>query len=106
MQSVRKMNQSGKQLPTTVEQAVDRLISELPFSEKMKIANMGKGNLMDLYFSLSVDIEAKFCIWENKALLDSCHTASGDKVFYAEEASFIIIMELWKRLQKIRKYEI
>jgi hypothetical protein len=48
-----------------------------------------------------VDIEDKFRIFENQALLESCRTLSEDKYFFAEEAAFIIIVELWKRLQKI-----
>ena len=65
------------------------------------MTNTGKGNLMDLYFSLSVDIEDRFCLWENKALVESCRAVSGDEYFFVEEASYIIIMELWKRLQKL-----
>lgn len=93
------MTKSGKSLPTTVEQAVDRLISELPSEEKERIAKTDEWNLIDLYFSLSVDIEDKFCLWENKALVESCRAVSGDEYFFVEEASFIIIIELWKRLR-------
>ena len=93
------MIKSGKSLPTTIEQAVDCLISELPSEEKARIANTDKWNLIDLYFSLSVDIEDKFCLWENKALVESCRAVSGDECFFIEEASYIIILELWKRLR-------
>lgn len=93
------MTKSGKSLPTTVEQAVDRLISELPSEEKARIATTDEWNLIDLYFSLSVDIEDKFCLRENKALIESCRTVSGDEYFFVEEASFVIILELWKQLR-------
>lgn len=93
------MIKSGKSLPITLEQAVDRLISELPSEEKARIANTDKWNLIDLYFSFSVDIEDKFCLWENKALVESCRVVSGDECFFIEEASYIIILELWKRLR-------
>ena len=93
------MIKSGKSLPITVEQAVDRLISELPSEEKSRIANTDKWNLIDLYFSFSVDIEDKFCLWENKTLVESCRAVSGDECFFIEEASYIIILELWKRLR-------
>ncbi|CAB1062960.1 hypothetical protein D1BOALGB6SA_7742 [Olavius sp. associated proteobacterium Delta 1] len=94
------MIKSGKSLPTTVKQAVEWLISELPLEKKARIANTGEWNLMDLYFSLSADIEVKFCLQENTALVESCRAVSGDDYIFAEEASYIIITELWKRLQR------
>lgn len=97
------MIKSGKSLPITVEQAVEWLISELPLEEKARIANTAEWNLIDLYFSLSMDIEDKFCLWENKALVESCRAVSGDEYFFTEEGSYIIITELWKRLQRFYK---
>jgi len=97
------MIKSGQSLPITVQQAVDWLISELPLEEKARIANTGEWNLMDLYFSLSVDIEDKLCLRKNKALVESCRAVSGDGYFFYEEASYIIITELWKRLQRLYK---
>ena len=95
------MNQPDKILPTTVEQAVETIIADLPLREQVNIARRDKGHLMDLYFTLSVDIEDRFRIFENQALLESCRTLSEDKDFFAEEAALIIIVELWKRLQII-----
>lgn len=97
------MIKTGQSLPITVEQAVECLISELPVEEKARIANTGEWNLMDLYFSLSVDIEDKFYLRENKALVECCRAVSGDECFFYEEASYIIITELWKRLQRLYK---
>ena len=94
------MIKSGQSLPITVKQAVERLISELPLEKKARIANTGEWNLMDLYFSLSVDVEDKFCLQENKALVESCRAVSGDNHIFVEEASYIIITELWKRLKR------
>ena len=94
------MTKSGKSLPATVKQAVEWLISELPLEKKTRIAKTDKCNLMGLYFSLSVDIEDKFCNHENKALFESCRAVSGVDYFFTEEASHIIITELWKRLQR------
>jgi hypothetical protein len=98
---VKQMNQPDRILPTTVAQAVERLIADLPLREQVKIAGRDESHLMDLYFTLSVDIEDKFRIFENQSLLESCRMLSEDQDFFAEEAALIIIMELWKRLQKI-----
>lgn len=75
------MIESGKSLPITVKQAVEWLISELPIEKKVRIAKTGEWNLMGLYFSLGVDIEDKFCLHDNKALVESCRAVSGDDCF-------------------------
>ena len=90
----------SQSLPTTVEQSVEWLVSEMPSEEKARIANT---NLIDLYFSLSLEIEDKFCLWENKALVQSCRSISEDRYFLEQEASYIIITELWKSLQALYK---
>ena len=95
------MTKTEKSLPRTVEDAVDCLVSELPLKEKIRIAKLAEGNLMDLYFSISVDIEDRFCLWENKALVESCRALSGDETLFVEEASYIIISELRNRLLKL-----
>jgi hypothetical protein len=97
------MIKPDQSLPKTVEQAVEWLISELPLEEKTRIANTDEWNLMDIYFCLSVYIEDKFCLRENKALVESCRAVSGYEYFFYEEASYIIITELWKRLQRLYK---
>jgi len=71
--------------------------------EKLRIERMDQRDLMDLYFTLGVDIEDKFRIFKNEPLLESCRTLSEDNDFFTEEASLIIIVELWKRLQKLYK---
>ena len=63
--------------------------SELPLEEKARIANTSEWNLMDLYFSLSVDIEDKFCLQENETLAESCRAVSGDDYFFVQEATYL-----------------
>jgi hypothetical protein len=92
----------SESLPKTVEQAVEWLVSELPSEEKARI-KIGEWNLMDLYFSLSLYIEDQFRILENKDLVESCRSVSKDRYFLEEEASYIIIRELWKSLQGLYK---
>lgn len=99
------MIKSSKSLPKTVEQSVEWLVSELPSEEKARIET-GEWNLMDLYFALSVYIEDQFCILENKALVESCRSVSKDRYFLEEEASYIIIRELWRSLQGLYKWTI
>ena len=44
------MNEATKKLPRSVDQAVDRLTSELSLTEKSMIANMSEEELIDLQF--------------------------------------------------------
>ena len=96
------MDQNIKRLPQTVDQAVDRLLSELSFKEKTKIANIPKKDLACLHFSLGMHIRNKFELWsENKELIESCQLVSGDNYLHPDDASSVIIDNLWKRLQNL-----
>ena len=60
-------------LPRTVDEAVDRLIAELPLKDKIKIANMTEKDLITLQFTLGSYIGNEFGIWSgNRDLLYSC----------------------------------
>jgi hypothetical protein len=97
------MNQPGNPIPTSVKEAVDRLMLELSFKDKARIANMAEGDLIDLQFSLGEDIKYRFYLWSNTYLLESCRAVSGEDDVYATEACCIIIRELWKKLQETHK---
>jgi len=95
------MSEKNKRLPTTVDQAVDMLLSELSIEEKTKIANMSKDNLVNLHFSLGIYIRNEFKLWTgNKELLQSCRLLSGKQDLHVDDASSIIIEDLWEKLQE------
>jgi hypothetical protein len=87
--------------PKTVEEAVDRLISELDSKDKLKIANMKFDD--SVYFDANIHQYFKntFDVWHgSKDLLADCRTVSGKPIRDENEAEFVIIKTLWERLRE------
>jgi hypothetical protein len=93
--------------PRTVNDAVERLTSELALKDKVTIANMAETELSTLHANLGEYIRNEFDLWhDNKDLLtSSCFFVKRDDV-HVDEASSIIIRELWKRLRKTHKLRV
>jgi len=93
--------------PITVDQAVKRLISELSLKDKTTIANMAEIELSVLHMTIGEYIRNEYGLWSgNDDLLNSCcFFAKKDKVS-EDEASSIIIRELWKRLRDSHKLRV
>ena len=100
------MNQPSNNIPKTVDDAVQRLISDLPFKDKNTIANMDEADLINLHFSLGLSIRNRFLYPRNEQLLESCRFVSKDKYLYWDEVASVIIRELWKRLRETHKLRI
>ncbi len=94
-------------LPKTVDQAVDRLIGELPLKDKTTIANMAENDLITLQFTLGTYIGREFGIWSgNRQLMESCEIISGDVHLPPDFAPTVIIKELWSRLRETHKMRV
>jgi len=93
--------------PITVNQAVERINSDLSFKDKTTIANMAEVELSVLHATIGEYIRNEFGLWSgNKDLMTSCcFFAKKDKV-REDEASSIIIRELWKRLRESHKLRV
>jgi len=97
----------SSKLPRTVDQAVERLISELSFKDKTTIANMAEDDLITLQFSLGTYIGREFGIWSgNRQLLDSCSVISHDVHLHPDFAPSVIIKELWQCLRETHKLRV
>ncbi len=60
--------------PRSAEQAVDRLMTELPAKEKRAIHAMKKDDLIVLHFGLGLYIRNFYGLWRgNQALMQSTH---------------------------------
>ena len=87
--------------PRTVNDAVERLSSELALKDKVTIANMAEVELSTLHSNLGEYIRNEFDLWHNnKDLLTSCCFFVKRDDVYVDEASSIIIRELWKKLRQ------
>jgi hypothetical protein len=92
------------ELPKTVGQTVNILISELPLKDKAIFANMNFEDLSSLLLSLGEFIRNIFglCVG-NTELLESCRSICGEKTINPDHASMVIIIETWKKLQETHK---
>ena len=86
--------------PKTVDDAVTRLILELPLRDRNKIANMDEIELVSLHLTLGNYIRNTYKLWNNEALLDSCKLKFNIDNPHPDSASGLIIKELWKKLRK------
>jgi hypothetical protein len=94
-------------LPKTVDEAVKRLISEMPLKDKTTIANMAESELSLLHTNIGEYIRNEFGLWSgNKDLMASCCFFAKKENVNEDEASSIIIRELWKRLRETHKLRI
>ena len=100
------MNQARNDIPKTVDEAVQRLMSDLSLKDKNTIANMDEGDLINLHFSLGLSIRNRFLYPRNEQLLESCRFVSKDKYLHWDEAASVIIRKLWKRLRETHKLRI
>ena len=88
-------------LPQTVDEAVAKLLSELPLRDRIKIAKMSEPDLTHLHLTLGHYIREKFALWSgNDALMDSCRYMLHKYDIQAVDASELIIEELWKKLKE------
>ncbi len=86
--------------PDTVEQAVTRLIEELPLKDKTRLAAMTEMDLNHLHPSLGVYIKTNYRILTgNEKLMVSCRQAANDPELDADGAALVIIKKLWESLK-------
>ncbi len=89
-------------LPQTVEEAVDRLISELPSQDKNAIANLHEREFRFLSFTiLGVYIQNQFGLGSgNEALMDSCCSTVRVNELKFFDAATVIIQKLSQKLRE------
>ena len=96
---LKKKAPAALELPKTLDEAVAFLLSQLSSKQKMKIARLSEEGLMALRPSLGVYITDKFKLWGNEALVESCRRFSETTDMDPDQASVIIITEVWEKLQ-------
>jgi hypothetical protein len=93
-------------LPKTVDEAVNCLISKLTLKNKSTITQMSEDDLTNLRFTLGRHIRNRFLYPRNEGLLESCREVAGDKYLHWDQAASIIIRELWKKLRETHKLRV
>jgi hypothetical protein len=93
--------------PKTIDEAVERLIYNFDLEDKVKIAGMKLNDLMDLpanehaYFKKGLDL-----LSGNKELLSSCRSVSKEHVYNEDDAIFIVMEALWRKLRQTHKLRV
>ena len=105
--SLDPQKKNKKTAPQNVDQAVKRLISDLPLKDKATIANMSPGELPTLNSTLGRYIINNFSLMSgNPNLIKSCQMASKTKIQHEEDAAGVIINALWEGLQQTHKLRV
>jgi len=98
---------SAAEQPKTVQEAVERLVAELPLKEKTTIANMVEEELIQLHAYLGRFILDQFGLWSgNEKLSASCLAAAKYPLHDADDAVAVIVKELWQKLRQTHKLRI
>ena len=84
----------------TVELAVDKIMSDLSVYDRTKIANMNEKRLSLFHESYGIFIRNEFKIWINTPLQKSCCEVSGLPKVNPDQASYIILKELQKKIKQ------
>lgn len=83
-------------MPTTIDEAVDRLLIILTDTELQEIRNLPKDQLISLHFGLGISLRNAFGLLDPQSqLVAACPDVHPDDV------SMLIITELWLRLQNV-----
>ena len=94
------MNLFKERFPPTVELAVDKILSDLSVRDRTKIANLNEKRLMEFHVSFGIFIKNEFRLWGNEPLLKSCCEHSGLPNVNPDQASYIILKELQKKINQ------
>ena len=93
------INKVNGAYPANVGQAVQLLLYNLPFRQKVEVAIKTESELSKLQYSLGKYIQDEFGLDSNMSLIESCLPFSDNGVVNADDASQIIIKEFWKQLK-------
>lgn len=84
--------------PVTVEQAVERLVTEMDEKSKEAVRQTPREKLFRFHIGWGMGIRNAFGMWKgNTLLLESC---GGGKLVHPDDCSPIIIRAVWERLQR------
>jgi len=93
--------------PVSVDEAVSRIIVDIPLKDRVTIANMKKEALETLNSTLGIYIQER--IFKNDVdgkLFASCLSVSDKDKLDGSGVAFVIIEKLWEKLQKTHKMRI
>ena len=98
MGQMMRMDLFLEKYPPTVEQCVDKLIADMTFADKTRLANMNEAALIRFHDSYGVFLRSEFRLPGNDPLMKSCMAAAYMKTITPEQASYVIVKAIQERL--------
>ncbi len=92
------MNYFLEKFPPSIEKAVDRLASDMTFADKTRLANMNEAALIKFHQSYGIFLRNEFRLPGNDPLMASCMSTAYVDTMSPEQASYVILKALQKRL--------
>jgi len=95
--------------PKNVDEAIERIISELSEEDKKTLKNSAFNDLIQFHFSLGMWIRNRFGLWNYNKILaasliekfpESVIKLYDSKHVEPDSASMVIIEEVWRKLKK------
>ena len=93
------MNYFLDKFPPTVEQVVDKLVVDMTFADKTRLANMNEAALIRFHRSYGIFLRNEYRLPGNDPLMQSCMSTGFLKSITPEQASYVILKALQERLQ-------
>jgi len=94
-------------LPKTVDEAVDKIIADMPLQDRMQLANIQKEELQSLNLTLGIFIRDQLLQKDvNKELFESCIAVSGNDNLNDINAALLIIEKLWEKLRETHRLRV
>lgn len=93
------MNYFLDKFPPTVEAVVNKLVVDITFADKTRLANMNEAALIKFHHSYGIFLRNEFRLPGNDPLMNSCMSVATVKTITPEQASYVILKELQKRLR-------
>jgi hypothetical protein len=95
------------QKPQSIDEAVERLIAQMPLKDKTTVANMSQDELPGLNISIGGYIINNFGLLSgNHELLESCRLEVDSPFKHEEDAVSVIIKALWEMLQQTHRLRV
>ncbi|MGA6926886.1 MAG: DUF6794 domain-containing protein [Desulfosarcina sp.] len=92
------MNYVLDKFPPSVDKAVERLAADMTFADRSRLANMNEAALIRFHHSYGIFIRSEFRLPGNDPLMESCMATASVTSITPEQASYVILRELQKRL--------
>jgi hypothetical protein len=87
--------------PRNVDEAVDRLVSEVPLKDKVLIAKMDNDELHVLDKTLGMHLRNNYGLQlQGGELMKDCRYLAKNRDLEPDEASALILEEFWKKVRE------